>query len=94
MCVDVLALDDHLAGVPLPCRLDRTIVRREDVVERRGLAVRTDLRVRVPLVVDHLVFVADGGILVLEDEVLDAAVAPLGDLPLPAQVELLDTSRR
>ena len=46
--------------VPLAGRLERTIVGRQDVVERGGLAVRADLRVGMPLVVDHLVLVADG----------------------------------
>jgi hypothetical protein len=51
--------------------------------------VRPDLRVGVPLVVDHLVFVTDGARLVLHHEVLEAAVAPFGDLPLPFDVELI-----
>src|SRR5262245_21562358 len=86
--LDVQGADDHFARVPLPCRLHRTVVRRHHVVERARLPVRTDLRVGVALVVDHLVLVADGGGLVLEHEILDAAVASLRDLPLPAQVEL------
>jgi hypothetical protein len=88
--LDVLAADDYFTRVPLPRRLERPIVRRHDVVERRGLAMRADLRVGMPLVVDQLVLVADGIGPVLEHEVLHAAVAALRDLPFPAEIELLE----
>ena len=48
----------------------------------------------MPLVVDDLVFVADGGGQIFENEVLDAAVAGLRDPPLPGQLELLEGRRR
>ncbi len=73
---------------------DRTILSGEDVIERRRLPMRADLRVGVPLIVDELVLVADGRIQVLEDEVLQAAVAALGDPPLPRQLEPVELSRR
>src|SRR3954471_7360503 len=87
--LDVRAADDHFAGVPLAGGVHRPIVRREDVVQRRGLTVRADLRVGVPLVVYQLVLVPDRRGLILEHEVLDAAVAALRDPPFPSQVELI-----
>ena len=48
----------------------------------------------MPLVVDDLIFVADGLRQILEDEVFDAAVAGLRDPPLPGQLELLERRRR
>ena len=95
---DAALVDADPAGVPLagwfldtrghlPGRTRWTCRRRQHVVERRRLAVGADFRVGVPLVVDQLVFVADGRIPVLENEVLQAAVAARRDLPLPGQVE-------
>ncbi len=63
---------------------------RQDVVERRGLAVRPDLRVGMALVVDLLVLVADRRVHVLQHEILQPAVAALAHAPFPAQLEAIE----
>src|SRR5205814_4892520 len=71
--------------------LERLVRRRRDgVVERRGGAVGPDLRVGMPLVVDHLVLVRDRPAAILGDEILDAAVAAGRDLPLEAEIEVVE----
>ena len=95
---DAALVDADPAGIPLaggfldtwrhlPGRTRWTCRRRQHVVERRSLPMRADLRVRMPLVIDLLVLMADGAGLVLENEVLQAAVAARRDLPFPCQVE-------
>ena len=49
--------------------------------------MRPDLRVGMALIVYQLVLVADGRVLILEDEVLEAAVAAFRYPPLPRQLE-------
>ena len=85
--LDGLAVRDHAALIPLAGRAERPILGGKDVVERGRLPVRSDLRVGVALVVDQLVLVADGRVLILEDEVLEAAVAAFRYTPLPGQLE-------
>jgi hypothetical protein len=87
--LDVAAVRADFADVPFAGRLDRTLVRLQHVVERGGLAVRANLGVGVPLVVDDLILVADCRALILEDEVLHAAVGARRRLPFPAQVEVV-----
>ena len=89
-----MPLTHDAAHVPFAGRLQRPIRCGEHVVERRRLPLRSDLRVGVPLVVDHLVLVADGRVHVLEDEVLHAAVAAQRDLPVPGQLEVIVGLRR
>src|SRR5205814_1862151 len=78
----VHAVDDDAATVDLARGLERLVRRRRDgVVERRGGAVGPDLRVGMPLVVDHLVLVRTRPAPILGDEILHAAVAAGRDLP-------------
>src|SRR5439155_17053263 len=55
-------------------------------------AVRTDLRVGMPLVVDHLVLVRDRAVAfaILAHQILHAAVGAGRDLPLELQIEVVE----
>src|SRR6266540_4825520 len=52
--------------------------------------MRANLRVGMPLIVDHLVFVGDWTIAVFDDEILDAAVGAGRDRPLKRQLEVVE----
>ena len=72
----------------------RGIGGRKHIIERSRLTVRTDLRVGVTVVVYELVLVTDGRVLILEDEVLEAAVAALRNAPLPGELEAVEGGGR
>src|SRR4029453_8328859 len=58
--LDVIAVDENPAGVDFSGRFQRLVGGRGDrVVECTGGAMRADLRVGVPRVVDHLILVRD-----------------------------------
>src|SRR5262245_10034902 len=89
--LDVHAVDDDPAGVDLARRFQRLVRRRRDrVVERRGLTVRSDQGVSMPGVVDDLVLVRDRTVSIFGHEVLDAAVGAFHHLPLERQVEIVE----
>src|SRR5688572_2190437 len=68
--LDGLAPHDDPRKVEFAGRLDRAVRGRQDVVERRRLPLRAQLRIRMPLVVDDLVLVADRRVAILQHEVL------------------------
>ncbi len=58
--LDRLAAHDDSRRVPFAGRFQRPIGSLQDIVERGRLPMRPDLRIRMSLVIDHLVLVADG----------------------------------
>ena len=94
-CSTWLPVTSDARMVPLADRPRR--VRRSglDVVERRGLPLSArHLGVLVPLVVDDLILVADSGVTVFGDEVLQPAVAAGADLPLEIEIERVELVAR
>src|SRR6185295_6570087 len=89
--LDVGAVDDDAAGVDLAGGLDRFVGGSGNrVVKRCGLAVRPDLRVRVPHVVDDLILVRDRSAPILGDEILHTAVRAGRDLPFELEIEIIE----
>ena len=52
--------------------------------------MRSDLRIGMALVVDHLIFVGDRAVAILGHEVFHAAVGAEGDLPFELQIEIVE----